>query len=181
MKKNGDWLIKETIKIFDNDFFSISLDKVINPKKQDDNYATIEFKNSVAVIALDEDENVFLTKQFRYAVEGEKIEVVAGAVEDEDFLSAAKRELKEELGIIAEEWTNLGEIISNTSITKDTKALFLAQKLSFSKPETEATEQIRLIKMSLIEAFEKVMSNEITHDNTCLLILKTAEFIRRNG
>lgn len=179
MKKNGEWLIEKTTKIFENDFFSVSLDKVINPKKQSDEYATIKFKDSVAVLALDEDRNVFLTKQFRYAIEGENIEAVAGALENEDFLTAAKRELKEELGITAENWSELGKINSNTSITKDMKALFLAEKLNFSKPETESTEQIERVKISLDEAVEKVRTGDITHDITCLLILKTAEFIRK--
>ena len=136
-----------------------------------------QIKDSVAVIALDEEENVFLTEQFRYAIEKDNLEAVAGAVEDEDYLSAAKRELEEELGIVAEEWTELGETNTNTSITKDSKFLFLARKLSFKEPKAEATEQIEPLKFSLDEAVKKVMDGEIIHDITCLLILKAAEFL----
>ena len=180
MRKNGKWLIKETLSVFENDFFSLSLNKVINPQKQNDEYAIIKLKDSVAVLALDDDQNIFLTKQFRFAIERENIEAVAGAVENEDFLAAAKRELKEELGITAQNWFELGKINSNTSITKDTKTLFLARKLFFGEAQTESTEQIQQIKISLDEAVNKVMLGEITHDITCLVILKTAEFLRKN-
>lgn len=181
MRKNGNWLIKETKVIFANDFFTLSLDKVINPENRNDEYATIQFKDSIAVIALDENRNIYLTKQFRYALERENIEAVAGAVENENTLAAAKRELKEELGIVAEDWANLGKTNGNTSITKDGKSLFLARRLTFENPKTESTEQIKQIKMPLNQAVEKVLAGEIPHDVTCLLILKTAEFLRREN
>lgn len=170
--KNGQWTIKETWQIFKNDFFEVSEDEVIQPDGKDGKYAVVEFKQGAAVLPVDDADNVYLTKQFRYAIEREDLEVVAGVVEDEDFLAAAKRELREELGITAADWSGCGKIQSNTSGTRCTTHLFFARRLSFGKPQREATEQIETIKMKLADALEKVLNGEITHDQTCVLILK---------
>jgi ADP-ribose pyrophosphatase len=176
--KNGDWTIKDTRKIFENDFFKVLEDDVIDPAGKRDKFATIRFRPGASVLPLDEAGNIYLTRQFRYAIERDDLEVISGAVEDEETLEAAKRESREELGITAEVWVELGRVEDNTSITDSTAHLFLARKLSFGKPEREQTEQIETVRMKLTEAVEKVMNGEITHSQTCFLILKTDRYLR---
>ncbi|GAX42378.1 NUDIX hydrolase [Tolypothrix sp. NIES-4075] len=61
-------------------------------------------KSAVAILPIDSDRNVYLVRQFRYALGKESIEVVCGAVEeDEPKIEAAKREIEEEVGIKASE------------------------------------------------------------------------------
>ncbi|MEP7213080.1 MAG: NUDIX hydrolase [Acidobacteriota bacterium] len=171
-RKNGNWTIKNTEKIFENDFFKVAEDDVVRPDGKDSKYATIDFKPGVAVLPIDDDGLIHLTRQFRYALGRSNIECIAGSVENEDVLAAAKREAKEELGIRADEWTRVGRIESLTSITNSHADLFIAHKLTFGKPETEGTEELEQLKMSLDDAFSKVMSGEITHAETCVLVLK---------
>jgi 8-oxo-dGTP pyrophosphatase MutT (NUDIX family) len=176
-RKNGNWTIKHTRKIFENDFFKVFEDEVIQPDGKDGKYATIRFVQGAAVLPLDDDGFIYLTKQFRYALGREDLEVVSGAIEDENPSEAARREAREELGIEAEEWTDLGVIESDTSITNSTAHLFLARKLSFKEPEREGTEQIETVKMKFEDALEKVMSGEITHGQTVALILKANQYL----
>ena len=176
-RKNGNWTIKQTLKVFENDFFKVFDDEFIQPDGKDGKYATICFVRGVSVLPIDDDRFVYLTKQFRYALEREDLEVVAGAVEDEKPLEAAKREAKEELGIEAGEWTDLGKIESDTSITNSTAYLFLARKLTFTEPAREGTEQIETVKMKFDEALEKVLKGEITHGQTVALILKASHYL----
>lgn len=62
---------------------------------------------------------MYLTRQFRYAVGRDSIEVPCGTVEDgEAPLKAAKREIEEELGIAAIHWTALGRADLDTSIVR---------------------------------------------------------------
>ena len=171
-KHNGKWLIKSTKRVFENDFFTVFEDDVVKPTGDDGKYATIRFNPGAAVLPIDEDENVYLTRQFRYAIGRDDLEVVAGSIDGEGALDAAKRELKEELGIEAEEWIDLGVIFSLTSITQSTSRQFIARGLTFRQQETEGTEDIELVKIKLAEAFEMVMNGYITDSDTCILIMK---------
>lgn len=178
-RKNGNWTIKARRKIFENEWFKLFEDDVLQPDGKDGKYATICFVQGVSVLPLDEDGFVYLTKQFRYAIEREDLEVVSGAIEKEEPLEAAKREAKEELGIEADEWTDLGRIESDTSITNSTAHLFLARKLKFGETEREGTEQIETVKMKFDEALEKVMRGEIVHGQTVALVLKASHYLSK--
>lgn len=173
-RRNGSWIIKSTKKIFENHFFAVFEDDVIKPTGDDGKYATVRFKTGVAVLPVDDDDNVYLTNQFRYAIGRSDLEVVAGSIDGEGALDAAKRELKEELGIQAEEWADLGSIYSITSITQSTSRQFIARKLTFGEQETEGTEDIEPVKMQLADACKMVHRGEITDGDTCILILKAA-------
>jgi ADP-ribose pyrophosphatase len=181
-RKNGNWTIKSSQKIYENEFFKVIEDDVIQPDGKDGRYTTICLVRGAAVLPVDDDGFVYLTKQFRYAIERDDLEVVSGAIEEEEPLAAARREAKEEIGIEAEEWTDLGVIESDTSITNSTAHLFLARKLKFGEPEREGTEDIETVKMKFDEALEKVMTGEITHGQTMVLLLKAQRYLaERNG
>lgn len=171
-RKNGNWTIKKTEKKFDNDFFKVFEDKVIRPNGEDGEYATIEFVPGVSVLPIDDEDFVYLTRQFRYSAGRETLEVVAGGIEDESATDAAKREVKEELGINAEEFTEIGTIQLDNSIIKAPSTLFTARKLSFGKPDRDDSEEMETVKISFREAVEKVINGEITHAPSCVLLLK---------
>ena len=172
--RNGKWVVKSTNKIFENAFFAVCEDDVIKPTGDEGKYATVRFKPGVAVLPIDDEGNIYLTRQFRYAIGRHDIEVVAGSIEGEAAIDAAKRELKEELGIEAEHWLDLGSIFSMTSITQSTSRQFIATRLSFGEQETEGTEDIELFKIKLSQALDMVHGGEITDGDTCILILKAA-------
>jgi 8-oxo-dGTP pyrophosphatase MutT (NUDIX family) len=171
-KKNGNWTIKETKEVFGNDFFKVLDDKVIKPNGENGNYATIEFVPGVSVLPIDDEDFVYLTKQFRYSAGQETLEVVAGGIEDENPLDAAKREVKEELGISAEEFEEMGTIQIDNSIIKGQSTLFLARKLTFGKTDRDESEEMETVRISFKEAVEKVLNGEITHAPSCILLLR---------
>ncbi len=172
-KKNGPWTIEESEKKYHNYFIDVQEDRVVQPDGKHGSYATVKMKPGVAVLPVDDQGNVYLVKQFRYALKRESVEVVCGAIdEDEPPLEAAKREVKEELGIEASEWLDLGMFDMDTSIVNCPVFLFGARNLKFSSTEREGTETMKTLKMSLEEAVEKVMDSEITHSPSWILILK---------
>lgn len=93
-------------------------------------------KGCVAVLALTDDKRVVLTEQFRPPVGRSVIELPAGLAgdiplqEDEPLLTAAQRELKEETGYVAKNWTNLGEGTSSAGLTDEFVTLFYATGLT---------------------------------------------------
>jgi 8-oxo-dGTP pyrophosphatase MutT (NUDIX family) len=173
-RTKGPWLVEETVQRYQNSWLEVYEDIVIAPNGQLGAFATARMKAGVSVLALDGDDQVYLTREFRYAIERDSIEVVSGAIDDDELaLSAARRELREELGIKASEWIELGSVDPFTSIILSPASLFLARELSFVEPDCDDTEIIQVVKVKLSEAVRMVMDSEITHGPSCILILKT--------
>jgi ADP-ribose pyrophosphatase len=171
-KKNGPWTIKERRQIYKNEFLELFEDKVIQPDGKDGEYATVQMKAGVCTLAIDDEDNVYLTRQFRYALGAESLEVIAGGMEEGSPLENAKREAREEMGIEADEWIDLGTAETDTSIVHSQANFFVARKLKFTEPDREGTEEMKSVKISFDAAVEKVLSGEIKHALSCVLILK---------
>jgi len=90
------------------------------------------------------------------------------------------RELKEELGIEAKEWIDLGLVNPFTTVVKSSARMFLARKLKFEKDDQEATENIKLVKVKLEKVVKMVMNNIITHGPSCVLILKADKYLKNS-
>lgn len=178
MRKNGLWKIKKSQEKYLNPWIRVYEDEVIRPDGKNGICGVVEMPNGVCILPIDKDGRLYLIDQFRYVLEGRNIEVVGGAVGKKgDFLETAKKELREEAGIVAKEFIDLGEIFPLTSVIKTSTKLFLAKDLDFVEADPEPTEQIKLLKFELKEAVKMVMDGEIKHGPSCALILKAKEFL----
>jgi ADP-ribose pyrophosphatase len=171
-KQNGPWKILSSAQKYKDEFIEVNVDSVITPDKKDGKYATIDMKPGVCTLAIDDENNVYLIEQFRYALGANSLEVIAGGMDEGDALENAKREAKEEVGIEAGEWIELGTAETDTSIVRSTAHFFVARQLKFGETKREGVEVMKTVKLSFDEAVEKVLSGEIKHALSCLLILK---------
>lgn len=179
MQVNGPWKIKETQEKYKNPWISVREDKVIRPDGKDGIFGIVEMVAGVSVLPLDNEGYVYLTQEFRYAIKKDSIEVISGGIDkNEKAFDAAKRELKEETGIIADEWIDLGAVNPFTSVVKSPAEIYLARQLHFVKADPEATEKIKILKIKFEDAVDMVMESEITHGASCVLILKTARYLK---
>ena len=179
-QKHGPWTIQETTQKYQNSFINVHEDQVLQPDGQPGMYATVKMIPGVAIVPIDSDRIVYLTRQFRYALGKESIEVVCGAIEeDEPPFEAAQREVQEELGIKAKEWIDLGVFDLDTSIVHCPVYLFLTKHLSFTQTNQEGTETIERLRMPLEAAVQMVMDSKITHAPSCLLILKAGNALSK--
>lgn len=176
--RKGPWQVEASSQKYKNAWVEVTEDKVIRPNGDPGTFATVKLKPGVSILAIGDDDEVYLTSEYRYAIEQPSLEVVSGAIEaDETPEMAAKRELKEELGIEAGSWVDLGTVNPLTSILHSPARLFLARELSFFEPQTEDSEIIELVTMKLNEAVKMVMDSKITHAPSCVLILKASHLL----
>jgi ADP-ribose pyrophosphatase len=181
MRENGPWKIKSTKSIYTSELIELYEDEVIKPNNEPGTYTTVRVKAGVSVLPLDDEGFVYLARDFRYAVGRETIEAVAGAIDEgEEREEAARRELKEELGIEAEDFIELGQVDPMTSLIDSPSYLFLARRgLRFKEKELEGGENVKTKKVKLSEAVQMVMRSEITHGSSCVLILRAGDYLER--
>jgi len=180
MKTNGPWKIKNSIEKYKNPWIRVREDQVVRPDGKDGIFGVVEMVPGISVLPIDDKGYVYLTKEFHYGIERVSVEAASGAIEEgESDLAAAKRELKEELGIVADVWINLGKVDPFTTIINSSASLYLAKGLSFTETAPEGTEKIEKLKVRFTDALKMVMLSEITHGPTCVLILKTVEYLKR--
>jgi len=179
-KRNGQFIVTGSVQKYENPWIEVTEDQVIRPDGKPGIFGVVRMVDGVAVLPLDDDGYVYLTQEFHYAINIEDIETVSGAIDsNEDPVESAKRELKEELGMEAEEWINLGLVNPFTTVVKSSQKMFLAKKLKFGEDNQEATENIKLVKVKLEEAVKMVMNSVITHGASCVLILKANEYLKQ--
>jgi ADP-ribose pyrophosphatase len=174
MREHGPWKVIHSRSVYRDPWIDVQVDDVIRPDGDPGIHSIIRLKSGVTVIALDPSQHVYLTEEFHYAVGRVTIEGVSGGKEpDEDFASAARRELQEEIGIVAERWTELGEVDPFTANVHSPTRLFLAEDLHFAAAAPEGSETMRRIQVPLAEAVAMVWDGRITHAPTCVALLKT--------
>ena len=180
--KKGPWEVTGTKTVYQNPWLRVREDKVIRPDKKKGIFGVVEMKPGVSVLPIDNNGNVYLTKEYHYAVERITIEAISGGINKrENKLAAARRELKEETGISAKEWIDLGYIDPFTTAIYSPNHMFFARDLSFSQANPEGTENIKVIKVPFKKAVLWVMDSKITHGATAALILKVNNYLALNN
>ena len=152
-------------------------DQVIRQNKTKCIYGKVHFKNkAIGIIPLDDELNTWLVGQYRYTLNEYSWEIPTGGVPfDENFLAGAKRELKEETGLVAKKWTNLLKIHTSNSVTDEYGYVFLAEGLQQGEMDWDKTEELQIKKLPLKEALNMVMENQITDSLSVAGILKVAK------
>jgi ADP-ribose pyrophosphatase len=177
-RRHGPWTVKASERKYDGKLIQLYEDDVIKPDGSEGTYATVDIKGGVAVLAVGEDGTAYFIREFRYALGRENVEAVAGAIEEgEEIETAARRELREEVGIEAEEFVELGSVEYATSILRSASTLFLARRLSFTEKDEDPSEEIETVPMPLAEAVERALSGDLIHATTALLVLRAHHYL----
>lgn len=173
-EKHNPWKILGEKKIYDNPWINVTEFDVINPSGGRGIYGKVHFKNlAIGIIPLDEELNTYLVGQFRFALNQYSWEIPeGGGPQDTGILQSAKRELKEETGLVAEEWTKLTDLHLSNSVCDEHGSIFLARKLKQEEAMPEETEQLVVKKVPFEKAYEMVEKRIITDSLTVAAILK---------
>jgi ADP-ribose pyrophosphatase len=179
---NNPYQLRKRSQIYDSRNFRVREDLVEGPAAKSFTFSVIEMRAGSSVLPLDENGNVYLVREYKYAVARTTTEVASGGIESgETPLEAARRELREEVGLTAREWVDLGSIDPFTTQVASPNYLFLARGLEQVGRDPDEGEILEITTVPFDRALEMVMGSEITHGASCALILKTNEWLRRNG
>jgi 8-oxo-dGTP pyrophosphatase MutT (NUDIX family) len=163
-QKMNPWKIIRERKIYENPWINLTEFDVINPGGGEGIYGKVHFKKiAVGVLPLDPGFNTFLVGQYRFVLDQYSWEIPEGGAEPgEDPLSAAKRELAEETGLTAGDWTELLVIHLSNSVSDELAILYLARQLEQHHAMPDETEQLLVRKIPFDEAYKMVEEGKIT-------------------
>ena len=165
-----------TEQVFDGALLKVHRDTVRLPDGSSGAREYIRHPGAVAIVPLFDDGRVLLERQFRYPHAREFIELPAGKLDPgEPHLDTAKRELLEETGYVAGQWTHLGVIHTAIAYTDEAIDLFLARKLTLKKRNLDQGEFLEVLTVPFDEAIAMIRDGRITDAKsvTGLLWVKT--------
>ena len=117
-----------------------------------------------------------MEKQYRYPARRVVTEIPAGKLDslEEDRLEAAKRELREETGIEADEWVELGEYHPASAYCNEKIWMFMARGLRKGEQDLDEDEFLNVVEVPLEELVEQVLDGTIKDGKTQVALLKAA-------
>lgn len=133
----------------------------------------VEHNGGVCVAPMDDEENLYFVKQFRYPYMETVTELPAGKLEKgENPLEAGKRELQEETGAVATKIVSLGKLYPTPGYCGEIIHIYLATGLSFGAQNPDEDEFLEVCKIPLKKAVEMVLNGELPDSKTQTAILK---------
>ena len=161
--------------IFEGQIVKLTLDQARLPDGNLASREVVYHPGGVAVLALDEENNVFLVRQYRYPIQQLLLELPAGKLDhgaEEDILLGAKRELSEETGLEAEEWTYLGYTLASPGFCTEALHMYLARGLHRRGQHLDEDEFLTPQTLPLSEAIAMCLDGRIVDGKTIAALLK---------
>ncbi|MEM7511580.1 MAG: NUDIX hydrolase [Bacteroidota bacterium] len=173
MSQENPWKTLSQETKYDNNWIKVTEFQVLNPADKEGIYGVVHFKNQAVGVVPYENGEIWMVGQYRYPLEAYSWEIPEGGSPiGEDPLATAKRELKEETGLVAGSYEPILEMNLSNSVSDEWGIVYLATGLEQEEAEPEETEELHIKKMKLEEVYEMVESREIKDSLTVAAIYK---------
>jgi len=150
-------------EVFSGGFIKVRRDVVRLPDGSQAVREFIRHPGAVMVVPYFDDGSVLLERQFRYPHGRTFVELPAGKLEpDEPHLETARRELLEETGYVAADWTRLTVLHTTIAYTDESIELWLARGLRHEGQRLDAGEFLEVVRVPFDEALAMVRDGRIT-------------------
>ena len=162
--------------IFEGKILHLYKDTVSLPNGNEAFRELVRHHGAVCILALTDDRQVIVERQFRYPVDEVITELPAGKVEpgETDWLATAKRELQEETGAVATDWQFLGYYYPAAAYTDEKLALYLARGVTFGEKAPDEDEFLDVELMPFSELVADILAGKVPDGKTQALALRVA-------
>lgn len=165
-------------KIFSGRILNLYDDEVLLENGRCAKREYVSHNGGVCVVALNQDNEVYFVRQYRYPYKEFVIEIPAGKLEKGEIPEiAAKRELEEEIGAKAKNFEEIGVFYPSPGYTNEKIYMYLAYNLEFTSQNLDDDEFLEVGKMKIDEFVRLIDKGEITDGKTIAAVLKV--YLRR--
>ena len=171
-----------TREIYNGRIIRVKEDTVLLPNGKTEGRELVMHNGGVAVVAMDEDKNILMVRQYRKPYEEVVLEIPAGKLEKgEDPYDAGLRELREETGYTAGKYYSIGKCYPSPGYCSEIIHMYIAEDLKFVGQELDPGEFVEVLKIPLSELVRMVMDNEISDAKTQIALLKADRILNKEG
>lgn len=165
--------------IYKGGFLELRKDRVSLPDCSTSTREYLVHPGAVVMMALLDNGNLVLERQYRYPPRQEFIELPAGKIEQgEDILVTAQRELLEETGYVAREWMHLTSAFPCIGYSNERLEYFVARGLSQRERQLDEGEFLEVFELSLGEAIEWIRLGKITDGKTIIGLFWLEKYLK---
>lgn len=167
-------------EVFKGKIVTLKVDTVEMPDGGQAVREIVKHPGGVGVVALTDNNEIIMVKQYRKPIETAIYEIPAGKLDPgEEHRSCGIRELEEETGLKAGRFEYLGYIYPSPGFTDEVTHIYLATELYNGEAHPDPDEYLDIVKMPVSEAVERIMNNEICDAKTVAGVLKAIRLYSR--
>lgn len=181
-----EFTVKDSKVLLDAPILAVRRDEVVMPGGHTADREVVEHFGAVAIAAVDDRGRIGLIRQYRHCVRQRLLELPAGLldIDGEDELEAARRELAEEAGLAAENWSVLADLVTSPGFCEEACRVYLATGLSeVTGVDSDGDEEADLTFdwVDLADARRLILAGEITNSIAVAGIFAASEALQRGG
>ncbi|WP_300375711.1 NUDIX hydrolase [Henriciella sp.] len=176
-KNNGPWRIHSTEESFSNPWIRIETSQVTHPNGDPGIYGVVRYANlAIGVLPVDEAGYTWLVGQHRFPFDAYSWELPeGGGPMDVMPLESAQRELKEETGLTAENWQEIGRWHLSNSVSDERAIGYLGWGLKEGESAPEPSEALEVRRVTVQELVELCLDGTVTDAFTVLMTLSALQ------
>ena len=165
---------------FKGRIINLRVDEVELPNGSKSTREVVEHNGGIGILPIDDEGNAYVVKQWRAPYRCVVTEIPAGKRDgDENPLDGGIRELKEEIGAVAENITFLGEMYPSPGYCGEIIYLYLATGLSFENQDLDEDEFLNVEKIKFQTLVDMCLSGEIKDAKTICAVMKADKLLNK--
>lgn len=168
--------------LMDTGFVQLVKETVTLPGGEPARRYMLPHKGAAAMLALDGEGNLVFERQWRHPCKQAFWEIPAGKIDDDEApLTAAKRELQEECGIVAKTWHELGTVRNAIGYSDERIVIFVAEDLTWGEQDLDPGEYLEVVRVPFKEALRMAHEGLITDCKTLVGLMWLERFLAKRG
>lgn len=179
-RKIGPWTVHETQIEFANPWLKVEHNQITHPDGTPGTYGVVRFANlATGVLPIDAEGYTWLVGQHRFPFDAYSWELPeGGGARGADPLVSVARELKEETGLTASHYRQLGQWQLSNSVTDEVAYGYIAWGLSAGIAAPEASEDLAVVRVPVTELVRRVRCGDIKDAFTHLMVMAALDQAR---